>query len=87
MEMIISAIFRTSVTQDLVGRSHANWPVVTILKRRWAAYLTRQVEETARAQLRSMSDRELKEIGLTRAEIPRAVRGGVERDRAFIEIY
>jgi uncharacterized protein YjiS (DUF1127 family) len=60
--------------------------VVAILKRWWAAYLTRRVEETARAQLRSMSDRELKDIELTRAEIPRA-EGRVECDRVFIEIY
>jgi uncharacterized protein YjiS (DUF1127 family) len=56
--------------------------VVAILKRWWVAYLTRRIEETAMAQLCSMSDRELKDIGLTRAEILRAVRGGVERDRA-----
>ena len=83
----MSTIFRTSASQDLVDPSQGNWPVVAILKRWWAAYLTRRVEETARAQLCSKSDRELKDIGLTRGEIPQAVRGGVERDRAFIEIY
>jgi uncharacterized protein YjiS (DUF1127 family) len=39
------------------------------------AHLTRRIEQTAMAQLRSMSDRELKDIGLTRFQIEGAVTG------------
>jgi len=53
------------------------------LKRWWLAYLTWRIEQEAITQLCSMSDRALKDIGLTRADITGAVRGEVPRDRAF----
>jgi uncharacterized protein YjiS (DUF1127 family) len=46
------------------------------------AYITWRIEQAAIAQLWAMSDRELKDIGLTRSEITRAVRLEV-RDRRF----
>lgn len=61
-------------------------PVVT-LKRWWKAYMTWRIEQVAIAQLWSMSDRELKDIGLTRSEITGAVRGEAARDRAFSRYY
>jgi uncharacterized protein YjiS (DUF1127 family) len=43
---------------------------------RWSvAYITWRIEQAAIALLWSMSDRELKDIGLTRSEITAAVRG------------
>jgi uncharacterized protein YjiS (DUF1127 family) len=54
------------------------------LKRWWAAYTTRRAEQ---ALLGSMSDRELKDMGLTRCDITGAVRGGLGRDRGFSRYY
>jgi uncharacterized protein YjiS (DUF1127 family) len=44
------------------------------LERWWIAYLTWCVERAAMAQLSKLSDRELKDIGLHRSQIPAAVR-------------
>ena len=45
------------------------------LKRLWVAYITWRMEQAAIAHLWSLSDRTLKDMGLTRSEIPRVVRG------------
>lgn len=57
-----------------------------ILKRWWMAYIAWRIEQAAIAQLVSMSDRALKDIGLTRGQIPGAVRGEV-RDQPFSRYY
>jgi uncharacterized protein YjiS (DUF1127 family) len=49
--------------------------LVATLERWLVAYMTWRIEQAAIAQLWSMSDRELKDIGLTRSEIIGAVRG------------
>lgn len=64
-------------------RSQASSRLAATLKRWWLAYLTWRIEQEAITQLCSMSDRALKDIGLTRADITGAVRGEVPRDRAF----
>ena len=51
------------------------------------AYITWRITRAAIAQLCSMSDRELKDIGLTRCDITCAVRGEAARDRAFSRYY
>jgi uncharacterized protein YjiS (DUF1127 family) len=61
--------------------------LVATLKRWWVVYMTWRIEQAAIAQLWSMSDRELKDIGLTRSEITGAVRGEATRDRAFSRYY
>ncbi len=45
----------------------ANW---------WAGYMARRIEQAAIACLSAMTDRELRDIGLTRGEIATAVRRG-----------
>ena len=57
------------------------------VKRWWGALIAWRIEEVAITQLKSMSDRELKDIGLTRSQIEAAVRGIVdlERDRTMIK--
>ena len=51
---------------------------------RWCvAYLTWRIERAAITQLWSMSDRQLRDIGISRSEINSAVRGEAERIRAF----
>ena len=68
--------------RGMAGQSWAGG-LVAALKRWGEVYMTWRIEQTAIAQLRSMSDRGLKDIGLTRSEITGAVRGDAARDRAF----
>jgi uncharacterized protein YjiS (DUF1127 family) len=75
MEMIMSTTFSTPApAQGIVGQSRVSG-LVASLKRWWVAYLTRRIERAAIVQLSSMRDRELKDIGLARSEIPYAVMG------------
>jgi uncharacterized protein YjiS (DUF1127 family) len=49
--------------------------------RRWrAAYINWRIERAAIAQLGTMSDRKLKDLGLTRSAIARIVRGEPARE-------
>jgi uncharacterized protein YjiS (DUF1127 family) len=57
-----------------VGRS-----VVRTFKRWRAAYTAWHRERRAMVELLSMSDRDLRDIGIDRCEIPRAVRGDTAR--------
>jgi len=57
------------------------------LKAWWIAYLNWRMHELAAAQLRSMSDRELKDIGLHRTQIDAALRGDVMHDRSLSRYY
>jgi uncharacterized protein YjiS (DUF1127 family) len=60
------------------GIAGPSWALAT-LKHWWMAYLTGRIEQTAIARLRSMSDYELKDIGLTRSQITFAVRSDAAR--------
>ena len=60
--------------RDIAGQARIGGPAA-IVKRWWVAYITWRIEQAAITHLYSMSDRELKDIGLTRSQIPRAVRG------------
>lgn len=60
--------------QATMARPQAD-PPVAALKRWWIAYMARRIEAAAIGRLRSMSDRELKDIGLVRSNIVPAVRG------------
>ena len=53
------------------------------LTRWWVAYTTWRIEQAAITQLQLMGDRDLKDIGLTRSSITRAVRIEPARDPAF----
>ncbi len=53
------------------------------MKRWWAAYRTRRIEQLAIARLEAMSDHQLKDIGIARSQIEFAVRGEAERDRVI----
>jgi uncharacterized protein YjiS (DUF1127 family) len=72
--------------QGITGQSWPRWLVAT-LKRWWVAYMTWRIEQAAIAQLWSMSNRQLKDIGLTCSEITGAVRGEPARYRAFGRYY
>ena len=77
---------RAGCAARIAGQSWVRELVAT-LERWWAAYMTWRIEQAAIAQLWSMNDRELKDIGLTRSEITSAVRGEAARDRAFSPYY
>jgi uncharacterized protein YjiS (DUF1127 family) len=53
----------------------------------WGAYTTWRIKRAAIAQLCSMSDRELKDIGLSRSQMECAVMGERARDRVFSRYY
>jgi uncharacterized protein YjiS (DUF1127 family) len=78
MELIVSTISSPMISGDpvvvtlfrVVGRVLKNW---------WIAYITWRVEQIAISRLRSMSDRELADIGICRANIEFAARSGSDR--------
>jgi uncharacterized protein YjiS (DUF1127 family) len=53
----------------------------------WVAYLAWRLEREAALQLEALSDRELQDMGLRRCEIEGAVKGGLNRERAFVGRY
>ena len=77
MEAILSAsaLLHGRAAQS-VGRS-----VERTFKRWWAAYTAWHRDSEAMAELLSMSDRDLRDIGINRCEILRAVRGDTPRER------
>ena len=87
MEMIMSTI--SSARAAPRGMAVQSWisRLVATLERWLVAYMTWRIEQAAIAQLWSMSDRELKDIGLTRSEIIGAVRGEAACDRGFGRYY
>ena len=80
MEAILSAsaLLHGRAAQCL-GRS-----VVRTFKRWRAAYTAWHRERRAMAELLSMSDRDLRDIGINRCEILRAVRGDIARERTSL---
>lgn len=59
------------------GTARRSWAsILADMLQRWlVAYMTWRLERAAIAQLGSLSDRTLKDMGLSRSEIMRAVRG------------
>ena len=72
-----------SVPPLLRGRAaqSVDRPVLQIFKRWWAAYMAWRNEQRAIAELLSMSDHDLRDIGINRCEILRAIRGDTARER------
>jgi uncharacterized protein YjiS (DUF1127 family) len=83
MEMIMSTMSSApTAAQAIFGPSWMAGLVAT-LKRWWMAYVAYRIDQAAIAQLESMSDRTLKDIGLTRSGIPRAVMCDLAIDRVL----
>jgi uncharacterized protein YjiS (DUF1127 family) len=82
METTMSTMFTAPTAAQGIAEQWIGGLAAT-LKRWWLSYITRRIEQAAIAQLCAMSDRELKDIGLTRCEITRAVRREVG-DRLFV---
>ena len=55
--------------------------IAAAVKRVYAAYIAWRMRQAALATLRSMSERELRDIGLARSEIDHAVQSEAARDR------
>jgi len=85
METIMSTMSETVLRRGnaaggllaTVGAAAKSW---------WGAYIAWRLQRAAIAELKSMSDRELHDIGLTRSQIETAARGDIDRqgDRQMI---
>jgi uncharacterized protein YjiS (DUF1127 family) len=82
-EMTMRMISSAPAGAQRIARQSWAGRLLATLERWWVAYMTWRFERAAIAQLHSMTDPELKDIGLTRSEITGAVRGGAQRDRTF----
>jgi uncharacterized protein YjiS (DUF1127 family) len=80
--MIMSTLSETAARRESVAAGVVA-AMMALMKRSLIAYVARRAEHAAIAHLRSMSERELRDIGLTRAEIPFAVTTGRPRDRTL----
>jgi uncharacterized protein YjiS (DUF1127 family) len=60
--------------------------LIAVVKRWWAACKRRRMERLAIERLMTMSDHQLKDIGVARSQIEFAVRGTTERDGVIIRI-
>jgi len=71
------------------GASGQSWTerLSIALKRWWAAYKTLRAEQAAIIHLSSMSDVQLKDLGLTRSQISSVVKGDASRSRTFRLYY
>jgi len=61
--------------------------IAATLKTWWSSYINWRLQQLAVSRLRSMSNRELKDIGVARAEIDFVVAGGVDRHPMFTRYY
>jgi len=69
-------------TQSLAGQL---WKrrLIAALTRLWTAYLNWRSKQRAIAHLRSMSDQQLKDIGLVRSQIECAVSVGIDPEQPW----
>jgi uncharacterized protein YjiS (DUF1127 family) len=76
-EMIMSTIIGTAALGRGGALPRRGKGVLAVARRAWVAYMAWRIERVAIEQLRAMSDRQLKDIGLTRSEIEAAARGTI----------
>jgi uncharacterized protein YjiS (DUF1127 family) len=77
--MIMSMTSTAEEREQVDGGALAT--VAAALKRLGAAYVSWRLEQSAMAELSSMSERELADVGLSRSDILVAVRSGKARGR------
>jgi uncharacterized protein YjiS (DUF1127 family) len=75
MDVIMMTTFYTLATIQVQSRGSG---LIAAAKTWWMSYLARRIGRAAIIQLHGMSDRELQDIGLTRSQIERAVRGELD---------
>ena len=76
----MSRLLSSTATHDENAHAHIPASLWAAANSWWAGYTIWRLHKVAIAQLRSMSDRQLADIGVSRSEIEYAVRG--KRDRA-----
>jgi uncharacterized protein YjiS (DUF1127 family) len=77
-EIIMSGLSSTA-TRDESAHAHIAGSLLAAANRWWAGYTSWRLHKAAIAQLKSMSDRQLADIGVSRSEIEYAVRGKCDR--------
>jgi uncharacterized protein YjiS (DUF1127 family) len=82
MEMIMSEISNATALQN-TGAGSILGRLAAAPKRLCIAFITWRVQRMAVNHLRSMGDRELQDIGLSRSQIEGAVTGESARDLVF----
>jgi uncharacterized protein YjiS (DUF1127 family) len=86
VEMIVSTI-----SNAMLGRNSINDTFVAAIgraiKRGFVAYMNWRLQQLAISRLRTMSDRELKDIGVSRSQVEFAVTGKLERHPMFSRYY
>jgi uncharacterized protein YjiS (DUF1127 family) len=82
MEMIMSTKLNAIARRNSAGGNILGM-LVAAPKRLWAAIITLRIQQAAVVRLRSMTDRELEDIGLSRSQIEGAVTGEHGRDHVF----
>jgi uncharacterized protein YjiS (DUF1127 family) len=80
-EMIMSTTFGTAAIAQGGAPSARSHSLLGAAKRAWVAYMAWRIDRVAIDQLCAMSDRQLKDIGLTRSEIAAAARGTLRARR------
>jgi uncharacterized protein YjiS (DUF1127 family) len=86
MEMIMSTISNRLTPRDaLAGTSFRG--IGKVLRSWWLAYINWRLEQLAISRLQSMSDRELKDMGISRTAIEFAVKGDADRHPMFDRYY
>jgi uncharacterized protein YjiS (DUF1127 family) len=86
MERIMSTRSNTTARRNSAGGNILGM-LAAAPKRLWAAIITLRVQQAAVVRLRSMTDRELEDIGLSRSQIEGAVMGERGRDHLFRRYY
>jgi uncharacterized protein YjiS (DUF1127 family) len=84
--MIMSTISSIATQNETAGISMAQL-LLSTAKRWWVAYVSWRVEQLTMYRLRSMSDRQLKDIGIARCEVEFAIRHGMERDQLLTRCF
>ena len=82
MSTILSAIPTRNSVGGKIPRT-----IGAALKGWWMAYVNWRLERLAISRLHSMSDRELKDMGVSRAQIEFAVRGAAAPNPIFSRYY
>lgn len=71
----MSTTFTAPTPAQRIAPQHRTGGLFATLKRLWTAYQTWRIEQAAITALHALTDRELKDMGLTRGEIVHAARG------------
>jgi uncharacterized protein YjiS (DUF1127 family) len=81
---LMSTLSITPRQRQRASTRSSSYGLFATFKRWWITYLNWQRERVAIAHLSRLSDRELKDIGLHRSQIPSAVRGDATSPRMSV---